>query len=57
MEPKNIKAKKTFDAIEPMREITDKISLEIINMTYEQERSYLDRLLSKGKKAQSKAND
>ena len=38
--------KKKFDAIKTMREIRDKISLEIINMTYEQERAYLDRLLA-----------
>ena len=29
-----------------MREIRDTISLEIMNMTYEQERAYLDKLLS-----------
>ena len=38
--------KKKFDAIKTMREIRDKISLEIMNMTYEQERAYLDRLLA-----------
>ena len=38
--------KKKFDAIKTMREIRDKISLEIINMTYEQERAYLDKLLA-----------
>ena len=32
-----------------MREIRDKISLEIMNMTYEEERSYLDNLLKQGK--------
>jgi hypothetical protein len=31
-----------------MREIRDKISLEIMDMTYEQERAYLDKLLAKG---------
>jgi hypothetical protein len=39
---------KKFDAIKTMREIRDKISLEIMNMTYEQERAYLDKLLSEG---------
>ena len=28
-----------------MREIRDKISLEIMDMTYEEERAYLDKLL------------
>ena len=32
-----------------MREIRDKISLEIMNMTYEQERAYLDNILAQGK--------
>ena len=50
MEPKkNKKQDKKFDAIKTMREIRDKISLEIMNMTYEQERAYLDMLLSQGK--------
>lgn len=42
------KTEKKFDAIKTMREIRDKISLEIMNMTYEQERAYLDKLLSDG---------
>jgi hypothetical protein len=48
METKTKKAEKKFDAIKTMREIRDKISLEIMNMTYEQERAYLDKLLAKG---------
>lgn len=48
MEKKN-ENKKKFDAIKVMREIRDKISLEIMNMTYEQERAYLDKLISEGK--------
>lgn len=40
---------KKFDAIKVMREIRDKISLEIMDMTYEQERAYLDNLLAQGK--------
>lgn len=31
-----------------MREIRDKLSLEIMNMTYEEERAYLDKLLAQG---------
>ena len=40
--------KKKFDAIKTMREIRDKMSLEIMNMTFEEERAYLDKLLSNG---------
>ncbi|MFZ4799980.1 MAG: hypothetical protein ACOYMA_20995 [Bacteroidia bacterium] len=47
---KKVKIKeKKFDAIKTMREIRDKISLEIMNMNYEQERAYLDKLLEQGK--------
>lgn len=42
--------KQTFDAIKVMRDIRDKISSEIMNMTYEEERAYLDKLLAKGGK-------
>jgi len=35
----------SFDAIRTMRAIRDKMSLEIMNMTYEEEREYLDKLL------------
>jgi len=42
---KKIKEKK-FDAIKVMREIRDKISLEIMNMTFEEERAYLDKLIA-----------
>ena len=48
METKNKKAEKKFDAVKVMREIRDKISLEIMNMTYEEERTYLDKLLKEG---------
>lgn len=48
METKNKKSKKKFDAMKVMREIRDKISLEIMNMTYEEERAYLDKLLKQG---------
>ncbi len=48
METKIKKVKKKFDAVKVMREIRDKISLEIMNMTYEEERAYLDKLLQQG---------
>lgn len=48
METKNKKSKKKFDAIKTMREIRDKLSLEIMNMTYEEERAFLDKLLAQG---------
>ncbi len=50
MEQKNKQTEKKFDAIKVMREIRDKISAEIMNMTYEQERAYLDKLLTQGQK-------
>jgi hypothetical protein len=50
METKNKRSKKTFDAIKIMRDIRDKLSLEIMNMTYEEERAYLDKLISEGNK-------
>ena len=37
-----------FDASKTMREIRNKVSLEIMNMTYEEERAYLDKLLLQG---------
>ncbi len=40
---------KKFDSVKVMREIRDKLSLEIMNMTYEEQRAYLDKLLAKGK--------
>jgi len=50
METKNKKTTKTFDSIKVMRQIRDKLSLEIMDMTFEEERAYLDKLLSKGNK-------
>ena len=47
METKTKKTEKKFDAIKSMREIRDKMSLEIMNMTYAEERAYLDKLLMK----------
>jgi hypothetical protein len=46
MNQKSKKTVKKFDAIKTMREIRNKMSLEIMNMTYDQERAYLDKLLS-----------
>ncbi len=40
---------KKFDAIKTMRAIRDKISLEIMDMTFEEQREYLDKLLNKEK--------
>ena len=48
METKTKKIAKKFDSIKVMREIRDKISLEIMNMTYEEEREYLDKLIAEG---------
>ncbi len=45
----NIKKEKKFDAIKVMREIRDKMSQKIMNMTYEQERAYLDKLITENK--------
>jgi hypothetical protein len=49
METKTKKKKKEFDAIKTMREIRDAISLEIMNMTYNEERAYIDKLLDSGR--------
>jgi len=48
METKTKKNIKKFDAVKMMREIRDKLSLEIMDMTYLEERAYLDKLLSEG---------
>jgi hypothetical protein len=45
MKTKIKKTIKNFDAIKTMREIRDQISSEIMNMTYEEERLYLDNIL------------
>lgn len=46
METKNKKKQTIFNAVKTMRDIRDKISREIMNMTYEEERAFLDKLLS-----------
>ena len=48
METKIKKIQNKFDTVTVMREIRDKMSLEIMNMTYEEERAYLDKLLKQG---------
>jgi hypothetical protein len=48
MKTKIKKHVENFDAIKTMREIRDQISFEIMNMTYEEERKYLDSLLKNG---------
>ena len=40
MKTKNQKAPKTFDAVASMREIRDKISLEIAEMDFDQLKAY-----------------
>jgi hypothetical protein len=50
METKNKKVTKTLDTIKVLRQIREKLSLEIMNMSFEEERAYLDKLLSEGNK-------
>lgn len=46
------KKKKTlnedFDPVKMMRDIREKLTLEIMGMTYKQEKEYLKKLLAKG---------
>jgi hypothetical protein len=51
METKNRKDTKIFDAIKVMRQIRDKLSLEIMNMSFEEERDYLDKVISEENKS------
>ena len=44
---KTIKNKKDFDAVRMMRDIRDKISLEIKDMSFEELRNYIDGKLKK----------
>ncbi len=48
METRTKKKIKKFDAVKTMREIRDKLSLEIMDMSYNEERAYLDKLLAEG---------
>ncbi len=43
------KPTKKFDAIKTMREIRDKISQEIMNMTYDEERAFIDKIINESK--------
>ena len=43
------KPKIGFGAIKVMREIRDNTSIEIMDMTYEEERIYLDKIIAEGK--------
>lgn len=43
-----IKKEKTFDAVDMMREIRDKISQDTQHMTFEQLRSYINTKLKEG---------
>lgn len=49
LKKKHKSPKRGFGAVKTMREIRDKLSLEIQDMTYEEQREYLDKLLAKGK--------
>lgn len=40
------KQSKDFDSIKTMRAIRDKLSKEIMNMSFEEEKAYLQKLLS-----------
>ena len=40
------KKEKDFDAVKMMREIRDQLSREIMNMTHEEEKAYLKKLLA-----------
>ncbi|MGI8635266.1 MAG: hypothetical protein ACR2KZ_07670 [Segetibacter sp.] len=44
-----IKKEKTFDAVNMMREIRDKISAETQSMTFEELKAYISNKLSAGK--------
>ena len=43
MKTKSKKTPKTFDAVQSMREIRDKISLEIADMSFEQLKAYFKK--------------
>jgi hypothetical protein len=40
------KKEKKFDAVKMMREIRDQLSKEIMNMSHEEEKAYLKKLLA-----------
>ena len=41
------KPKKGFDCVKMMRDIRDKISRDIMNMTHDEQRTYFKKLLAK----------
>ena len=49
METTTKKVEKKFDAVKVMREIRDQLSLEIMNMTFEEERAHLAKIIETGK--------
>ena len=51
MKTKTKKTVKTFDAVNSMREIRDKISLEIADMNFEQLKAYFKQQRVQSKKA------
>ncbi len=42
------KPKKDFDAVKMMREIRDQLSREMMNMTHDQQKAYIKKLLEQG---------
>jgi hypothetical protein len=53
MKSQENKKKKSFDAVKTMREIRDRMSKEIMNMTFAEEKAYLRKLLAKKKESAS----
>ena len=47
MKTENTKKSKDLHEVKTMRQIRDKLSLEIMNMTFEEEKAYLKKILSK----------
>jgi len=43
------KPKKKFDAVKMMRDIRDKMSRDMMNMTHDEQLAYINDLLEKGK--------
>ncbi|HKH47396.1 MAG TPA: hypothetical protein VKM72_22290 [Thermoanaerobaculia bacterium] len=48
-----MKAEKQFDAVKTMREIRDEISREIQDMSFEQEREYIEKHLKSRREEES----
>jgi hypothetical protein len=42
------KPKKDFDAVKMMREIRDQLSREMMNMTHDEQKAYIKKLLEQG---------